>query len=244
MNSIVPYSDSNGQVFYFNGHAITVKMDNQGNPWFDGSEVCKAVGIKNTSDAYARLDDDEKTTLAQIDPEYRQSGSPRVYLSESGLYNLVLRSDKPEAKAFKKFVTAEVLPLIRKTGSYSLQNISPAELILLQAQQLVKVEREMQELHRIQAEQAVQIEATNERITDSEYYTVRQWCQLQRMTGIKYTVMQQWGKRAAALSREREIEIRRVNEGENNVGSYHKSILMEVCVIKPKTDPDQLKLGA
>lgn len=243
MNAIVPYSDSNQQVFYFNGHSITVKIDSHGNPWFDGPEVCKATGVTNASMAYSRLDDDEKQPLSQIEGESKASGSSRIYLSESGMYNLILRSDKPEAKAFKKFVTSEVLPSIRKTGSYSLQSISSAELILLQAQQLVKVEREMQELQRLQAEAFMQIEATNERITQSEYFTIRQWCNAQRLN-VTDSVKQKWGGEASKLSRAREIEIIRVNEGRQNVGSYHKSILMEVCVVKPKNDPDQLKLGA
>lgn len=248
MNSIVPYSDSNPQpsVFSFNGHDVRLFLiDNE--EWWVATDVCDPLGIVNVSDAVNRLDDDEKSTIVLTD-----SGRPKKVLlvNEPGLYALIGSSRKPVAKSFRRWVNHEVLPSIRKTGSYSLQNVSPDELIVLLAQQNVEtrkqieaLKRQQDELQRNQADQAIGLEATNERITQSEYYTVRQWCQLQRLN-VKYTVMQQWGKAAAALSRHREIEIQRVNEGENNVGCYYKSILMEVCVIKPKADPDQLKLGA
>jgi prophage antirepressor-like protein len=236
MNAIVPHNDDGFQTFDFNGIPVRAKLDDSGDPIILASPICDALNLADVSKALAGLPADEKGKSEVLTP----GGWQKVWhVTEGGLYRLIFRSNKPEAEEFRKKVFNEILPAVRKSHA-----LTPAEIILAQAQQLVKVERQIAALTQMQAQHAIGLEAVNERITDSEYFTVRQWCQLQRMSSIKYTVMQQWGKRAAALSREREIEIRRVNEGENNVGSYHKSILMEVCVIKPKTDPDQLRLGA
>lgn len=90
-------------------------IDRNGEPWFVLSEVCKKLGIGNTSDAASRLDEDEKGVAAIDTPGGRQQ--LRI-INESGLYSIILRSTKPEAKRFKKWITSEVLPSIRKTGGY------------------------------------------------------------------------------------------------------------------------------
>ena len=87
-----------------------------GEPWFVAADVCKALDIINPSDALKRLDDDEKNTLVLT---YGIPGNPtKTVVNEYGLYTLVLRSRKPEAKAFRRWITHEVLPIIRKTGGY------------------------------------------------------------------------------------------------------------------------------
>src|SRR5580704_28344 len=103
------------QVFEDSEHEEFRVFNRDGEPWFVLADVCRSLGIKNTSDAAARLDDDEKG-VAQIDT---RGGSQKLrIINESGLYSLILRSEKPEAKRFKKWVTSEVLPSIRKTGGY------------------------------------------------------------------------------------------------------------------------------
>lgn len=88
-----------------------------GEPWFVATDVCRALDISNTSDAIARLDDDEKGVVLTDTLGGKQSVS---IISEAGLYTLVLSSRKPEAKKFKRWITHEVVPSIRKTGSYSI----------------------------------------------------------------------------------------------------------------------------
>lgn len=90
--------------------------DRNGEPWFLLNEVCKKLGISNSSDAASRLDEDEKDVIGITDSVGRSLNS--TIINESGLYSLILRSRKPEAKAFKKWITSEVLPSIRKTGGY------------------------------------------------------------------------------------------------------------------------------
>lgn len=113
------------------GRVRTTVID--GEPWFVAVDVCHALDIGNPSDALNRLDDDERT-LVSI--EGASNGKP---VNEPGLYSLVLGSRKPEAKAFKRWITHEVIPAIRKTGGYHVPQ-SPAEQMaqgLLAAQKLL-----------------------------------------------------------------------------------------------------------
>ena len=87
-----------------------------GEPWFVVSDVCKALGISNARDAASRLDEDDVGVTDVIDSVGRKQKSNIT--NESGLYELIFRSNKPEAKKFKKWVTKEVLPSIRKSGGY------------------------------------------------------------------------------------------------------------------------------
>lgn len=82
------------------------------------SDVCRALGIFNVGNISSRLDDDEKTTIHNPDSRPGQGALVRTIINESGLYSVILTSRKPSAKRFKKWVTSEVLPAIRKTGGY------------------------------------------------------------------------------------------------------------------------------
>lgn len=90
-------------------------VDINGEPWFVAADICAALELNNTSMAVAGLDEDERG-VSSVDTR----GGPQsaTVISESGLYSLVLRSRKPEAKQFKRWITHDVLPAIRKTGSY------------------------------------------------------------------------------------------------------------------------------
>ena len=89
------------QVFNYESNEVRTIMRN-GELWFVLKDVCRILSIGNSSDVFARLDDDEKG-VAQIDtPGGKQKMS---IINESGLYNVILRSDKPEAKPFRKWVT-------------------------------------------------------------------------------------------------------------------------------------------
>ena len=89
-----------------------------GEPWFVAADICKALEIGNPSQVLVRLEDDEKMNTL-ISNEGNQRGNPNMtVVNESGLYALIFGSRKPEAKVFKRWVTHEVLPTIRKTGGY------------------------------------------------------------------------------------------------------------------------------
>lgn len=99
-----------------------------GEPLFCLVDVCKVLDIQNPSKVAQRLDDDERTKL-----ELGRQGETN-FITESGLYAVILRSDKPNAKSFRRWVTFEVLPSIRKTGNYSAKPMTTEEKIKLLAQ--------------------------------------------------------------------------------------------------------------
>ncbi|MFP4044824.1 MAG: Bro-N domain-containing protein [Rhodosalinus sp.] len=107
--------------FDFEEQAVRVVM-RDGEPWFVAADVCRVLEHSNPSVAVSRLDDDERDTidLNTLNTAEGIRGNPNAtIISESGLYALVLTSRKPEARRFRKWVTAEVLPAIRRTGVYA-----------------------------------------------------------------------------------------------------------------------------
>lgn len=102
------------KVFNYQGTELrTVVLNNE--PWFVAKDVCDILEIKNPSQALTRLDDDEKGLILNDTPSGKQK---MAHVNEYGLYALVLSSRKPEAKQFKRWITHEVIPTIRKTGGY------------------------------------------------------------------------------------------------------------------------------
>lgn len=95
-------------------------LNRDGNPWFVAADVCKALEISNSRDAIARLDDDEKAAVGLTDTSSNGVTQKREMsvVNEPGLYTLVLGSRKPQAKAFKRWITHDVIPAIRRTGAY------------------------------------------------------------------------------------------------------------------------------
>lgn len=111
-------------VFDFQEHAVRVIVRGS-EPWFVAADVCRVLGINNARDAVTRLDEDEKG-VGNTDT---LGGKQAITLiNESGLYHLSFKSRKPAAKAFRKWVTSEVLPAIRKTGQYVVEDKAPEVL--------------------------------------------------------------------------------------------------------------------
>ncbi len=110
MSALISYTFKNADV-----RVIT----RDGEPWFYAADVCRVLGIRNATDALESLDSDEKITLGNSDGNPR-AGIPHYnnIVSESGLYALIFKSRKPQAKEFSRWVRKEVLPSIRKTGGY------------------------------------------------------------------------------------------------------------------------------
>lgn len=115
----------------------TVSVD--GEPWFVGADVCRILDLSNVSMALAGLDADEVSTTEVIDSLGRTQRAGII--SESGLYSLILRSRKSEAKAIKRWVTHEVLPTIRRTGSFGTPTKEPSRLELIDIARAAELER-------------------------------------------------------------------------------------------------------
>lgn len=134
------------KVFTFNesNQPIRVKVVN-GEPWFVAKDVCRVLEHSNHKMAIKSLDEDEVSSVYLIDIMGRQQETKVV--SESGLYSLIFQSRKPEARKFRRWVTSEVLPSIRKTGTYSAVPAS-RPVRLLPREQGVEWERFYAELTR------------------------------------------------------------------------------------------------
>ncbi len=102
------------------GQVRTVMKESQ--PWFVAADVCRALEITNVGNALARMDEDEKSSIRSTDVTSK-GGNPNIaIINEPGLYSLVLGSRKPEAKAFKRWITHEVIPSIRRHGAYATED--------------------------------------------------------------------------------------------------------------------------
>ncbi|KQQ65730.1 phage antirepressor KilAC domain-containing protein [Microbacterium sp. Leaf320] len=115
---------------YEDAELRTILIDGQ--PWFSAIDVCDVLEIGNASQALTRLDADERTLISN-------EGRSLNVVSEAGLFSLILGSRKPEARAFKRWVTHEVLPSIHRTGAYVVPE-SPEQLMaraVIQAQELI-----------------------------------------------------------------------------------------------------------
>lgn len=118
------------QQFDFRGASLRTLTDKAGEPWFVAKDVCDILELTNPAVALQSLDDDEKTNLSNS-YVWSESGRRPLIISEPGLYRLVMRSRKPEAKEFQRWVTHEVLPQIRKTGGYIPTTAADDDMIIL-----------------------------------------------------------------------------------------------------------------
>ncbi|ANE85343.1 MULTISPECIES: BRO family protein [Bacillus] len=152
------------------GELRVTEKDNQ--VWFVAKDVCDVLEIQNTSDALKRLDEDERASF-----NLGRQGNANV-INESGLYSLILASRKPQAKAFKKWITSEVLPSIRRDGGYMVTHEEESEedlmaraLILAQKTLQRKTEK-LKQVERQLIEQAPAIEYHDKVLSIKGYATV------------------------------------------------------------------------
>jgi anti-repressor protein len=106
------------QIFSYND-AYVRTVENDGEIWWVLKDVCDILELSNPTSVAERLDDDERSKF-----DLGRQGETNI-INESGLYNVIFTSNKPEAKQFKRWVTHEVLPSIRKTGGYNTQSVAP-----------------------------------------------------------------------------------------------------------------------
>lgn len=121
------------------GQVRTINIDSD--VWFVGKDVAEILGYSNTRKALTdHVDDEDKLDGVTIRDSIGREQSP-VFINESGLYSLILSSKMPNARKFKRWVTSEVLPAIRKTGHYEMESYSPEmQAILMHDKKLVKMD--------------------------------------------------------------------------------------------------------
>lgn len=203
------------QVFsYQNKNVRTLIIDDA--IWWVLKDVCDVINIKNPADTYNRLDDDEKG-VGLVDT---LGGKQRMNIvNESGLYSVILRSDKEEAKPFRRWVTADVLPTIRKHGAYlTPEKIEQALLdpdTIIQLATALKTEREQKQLLLAELDRS------------KEWYSIKR---VAAMNGVVYKCFD-W-RLLKKVSADMGIEVKKIfdaNYGE--VNTYH-------CSVWEKTYPD------
>lgn len=205
-------------IFNFENKEVRIVLiDNE--PWFVAVDICSILEHSNTSMALSRIDEDEKG----ISIVYTLGGEQSVnIINESGLYSLVLTSRKPEAKRFKKWITSEVLPAIRKTGSYSI-SLTPTQMLLKQCELMVEHERRLtvteERVKRIEAKQQAFEEGVN-------YFTVIGYSVWKGLPAIDLKSAAHIGRIASKLSQENGVLIDKVHDPRfGMVNSYHSDIL-------------------
>lgn len=140
------------QAFNFDENEIRTVLIND-EPYFVLSDVCKVLEMSNPTMVASRLDDDERTKL-----DLGRQGEANV-INESGLYTVILRSDKPQSKKFRKWVTSEVLPSIRKHGAYMTEQT--IEKAITNPDFLIKLATELKE----EQEKRKQLEVANSQLS-------------------------------------------------------------------------------
>lgn len=238
---------SNLTTFNFNDNQVRTILIG-GEPWFVASDITSILELSNTTMAVQSLDDDEyrvigrgeMASLTLSSTEGQKGGAQSMTLvNESGLYSLVMRSRKPEAKAFRKWVTSEVLPSIRKTGSYDINSrpLTQAEIILASAQQLVAHERTIREhdsrIEVLESENkekdriiASMKEELKEFRDEEEYYTAKAAMKMYGYIQISEPEASAVGRKLSSLSIEMDYEKKSRNHAVyGNVGLYHIDVI-------------------
>jgi prophage antirepressor-like protein len=150
------------QVFNFNDAEIrTIEKDGQ--PWFVLKDVCEVLGLRSP-DVRQRLSDDVVSTHTITDTIGRANTA--TIINEDGLYDVILESRKPEARAFRKWVTSEVLPAIRQHGGY----LTPAKIeeVLLNPDTIIDLAQRLKQANEEKAKLAAQIEANKPKVLFAE----------------------------------------------------------------------------
>lgn len=181
--------------FNFHGNNVRVLTDEQDEPWFIAKDICDVLGI-DTNHVREGLDDDEITNLRNTEV-WNQPGRAPLIVSEAGFYKLVLRSRKPVAKEFQRWVTHDVLPSIRKHGAY--MTVQTVEQILSDPDTLIRLATDLKHEReaRKQAEQQVKVLAPKAQALDDftsveGTRSVRDTAKILRNNGVRVTEKQLW----------------------------------------------------
>jgi len=222
-NSIIPADTPDGNsfsVFNFNGMEVRARLDDNANPIFIAGDVCKALELDNITRALSNIPEDEKgftvgKTLGGL--------QNLLCISESGLYRLIFRSNKPEAEKFRLWVFNEVLPSIRKTGSYIAPDLSPMQIL--------------KQMFSVIENQDVRIDNLDNRVQtleahvqpETEYFSALGYFRYRNITAPSMNEVQALGQRASRLSKERGLSIGKIADPRfGSVNTYHIAILDEL----------------
>ena len=225
-----------------------------GEPWFVAVDVCKALDVGNSRQALSRLDDDEKYTTVISNDSAATGKSSMSFVNEPGLYALVLGSRKPEARAFKRWITHEVIPAIRKHGGYLTPDkveealLNPDTIIRLATD--LKAERERARLLAAQIEADKPYTDFGQAIaTNSDAILVREYAKVLANDGISMGErrLYQWLRDNHYLMRNNQPYQRYVDQGwfvvrESSLTTIKGDMIRKTTLITGKGQMALLKL--
>lgn len=204
---------------------IRTSVTESGEPLFCLADVCKALGLV-AKEVNRRLEKDEVVSTHPIVDRLGRT-QQALFVNEDGLYDVILDSRKPEAKAFRKWITKEVLPSIRKTGGYIIEkeNDTPEEIMAralkIAQDTLDRREERIKALEYSNNQQRALIERKSQQLDESmEWYSIKRWAQLHHKNWRSYS----WRK-LKALSFELGYTVKKIfdaNYGEVNI--YNKNV--------------------
>ena len=166
------------------GSLRAVRKEPQGEPWFVAKDVCGCLDLTNAAQTLSYLDDDEKGIISNDTPGGKQQ---MLVISEPGLYSLILRSRKPEAKAFKRWVTHEILPSIRKTGHYGAPETEDeilARALVIAEGRLGMLSHAVSELQEQIALDAPKVELAEAIMETEECVSINQFAKILKQRGL------------------------------------------------------------
>ncbi len=185
-------------IFNFNGKEVrTVMIESE--PWWVAKDVAEVLEYSETAQMTRRLDDDETISVNLTGMNMKST-----LINESGLYNAILGSKKPEAKAFKKWVTSEVLPTIRKTGGYNNDKMTQKFLDMAYTHMEI-INKQMDVIQKFMNEEPVHEQKADTRdssFDDSIWITTIELAELlgcTRATALSRGLRAGWDKRTSSL---------------------------------------------
>lgn len=161
--SIQSVSGNAPSIFDFKGRSVRVLVNENGDPWFIAKDVCDILGL-GTEHLRRDLDEDEVTEATNL-PNWQvgtNGGRIPLIVNEPGMYKLIMRSRKPEAKTFQRWVTHEVLPAIRKTGMYATPDT--VDRILGDPDVMIGILQKYKDVKEENTRQAAQLEAQKPKV--------------------------------------------------------------------------------
>ncbi len=240
-------------IFNFSENEIRVVTGENGEPWFVAADVCRVLDIKNPTQAMNRLDDDKKQVIdfsalysnEGVINQQLNSGQKISIINESGLYSLVLTSRKLEAKAFKKWITSEVLPSVRKSGGYQLKpmtqlEFAKAQVVLLE--RLEEIERQRDIALQTKAEIGSRREATamatasaatrKANALEIELDRSRDYCTIKRMQMIYHGMEFNWRALKQASIEMGVLAVDVFDQNYGKVKAYHRDVWREAYALE------------
>lgn len=180
-----------------------------GNPMFCLVDVCRVLDLSNPTRVKSRIEDDLTTSAVIYDSLGRAQNA--TFINEDALYDVIFDSRKPEARAFRKWVTSDVLPTLRKTGEYRLSSHRPATY----AEALRQLADEVEQRERTQ----LLLEQKTEQLDESkEWYSIKRYAKEHGMNWRKIS----W-RALKAISAEHDLEVKKIFDGNyGEVNLYHR----------------------